>query len=144
MDINECVQLHIGDQIGCQLPWMTQFNDSMLPACQSESQYKKYLTRFAQLTSLTENSVAKMTGCKPKCNRFEYVGEVITMGNWPNTSFDSLAGYYYYPSGKYTQKTYYYVYTWGTMLADVGGYLGLLLGHSLLGFYDMGKGMLKK
>ena len=57
---------------------------------------------------------------------------------------DKLAFYYYYGSGRYTLKTYYYSYDWNSFFADVGGFLGLLLGHSLLSFYDVGKHITQK
>ncbi len=39
------------------------------------------------------------------------------------------------PTTKHVVKEQYVVYDGNTFVADVGGYLGLLLGHSLLGIY---------
>jgi hypothetical protein len=39
-------------------------------------------------------------------------------------------------SGSYEEKVYNYSYDSNTFLSDIGGYLGLLLGNSLLSFYD--------
>ncbi len=52
---------------------------------------------------------------------------------------ERLTFYYYYGSGRYAKRTYYYSYDWNSFLADVGGYRGLLLGHSMMSFYDAGK-----
>ena len=41
-----------------------------------------------------------------------------------------------YPSGEYDFVEEYYIYNWGSFIADVGGYLGLLLGYSLLSMYQ--------
>ena len=38
----------------------------------------------------------------------------------------------------------YLAYNLDSLIADFGGYLGLLLGHSILSFYDLGLGFLKK
>ncbi len=35
------------------------------------------------------------------------------------------------------------LYGWSNFVADFGGYLGLLLGHSVLSFYDFGKDLVK-
>ena len=35
-------------------------------------------------------------------------------------------------SQRYTQLMHYYTYEWGSFIADVGGFLGLLLGYSVL------------
>ena len=37
---------------------------------------------------------------------------------------------------RFEEKVYYYTYEWGGFIADVGGYMGLLLGHSAISFYD--------
>ena len=37
---------------------------------------------------------------------------------------------------RFDEKIYYYTYEWGGFIADVGGYMGLLLGHSAISFYD--------
>ncbi len=50
----------------------------------------------------------------------------------------------YFPSGRYREKVFYYVYDFNDLFADVGGYLGLLLGHSILSFYDIAKCWTKK
>ena len=45
-------------------------------------------------------------------------------------------GVFFYTSGAYKQKWYYYNYEFSDYIADNGGYMGLLLGCSLLSFYD--------
>ena len=42
-----------------------------------------------------------------------------------------------YRDGMYNLDREYYVYDTSHFLADIGGYLGLLLGHSLLSIYSM-------
>ena len=41
-----------------------------------------------------------------------------------------------FPSRRYTELVHYYTYEWGDFIADVGGFLGLLLGYSVLSIYD--------
>ena len=43
---------------------------------------------------------------------------------------------FYYASNKIRVKEEYYTYDSSNLIADFGGYLGLLLGYSILGFYD--------
>jgi hypothetical protein len=38
----------------------------------------------------------------------------------------------------YVEKEEYLTYAFGDLVADFGGFLGLLLGYSLLSLYDMG------
>ncbi len=37
------------------------------------------------------------------------------------------------------ERAEYFVYGFPSLMADFGGYLGLLMGHSLLSLYDQGK-----
>merc|ERR1711879_731855 len=45
----------------------------------------------------------------------------------------------YYVHNRYDVKEQYVVYDSADLFADVGGYLGLLLGYSLLSIYDNAK-----
>ena len=44
----------------------------------------------------------------------------------------------YFEGGNYEVTKEYYTYDENSFIADVGGYLGLCLGFSLLSFFDMG------
>ncbi len=50
----------------------------------------------------------------------------------------------YYASNRFMQEEQYYTYGVGNLVADIGGYLGLLLGHSIINFYDWGKALWSK
>ena len=39
------------------------------------------------------------------------------------------------PNGRYLEYEQYYIYESEDFIADIGGFLGLLLGHSLLSLY---------
>jgi hypothetical protein len=39
-------------------------------------------------------------------------------------------------TGRYEQKDQYVVYDTNSLIADIGGYLGQLLGHSVLSMYN--------
>ena len=44
----------------------------------------------------------------------------------------------YFAGGNYEVTKEYYTYDTNSFIADVGGYLGLCLGLSLLSFFDLG------
>ena len=74
-----------------------------------------------------------MTGCLAPCHRWEY--ELID-GMDPPDHRPSLDPYTMemslvvkIPNGRFLEYQQYVVYTVGDLLADIGGYLGLLLGH---------------
>ena len=43
----------------------------------------------------------------------------------------------------FVEEEQYYVHNWYGFLADIGGYMGLLLGSSLLSLYDEAAGLMK-
>ena len=43
----------------------------------------------------------------------------------------------------FVEEEQYYIHNWYSFLADIGGYMGLLLGCSLLSLYDEAVGLLK-
>ena len=49
----------------------------------------------------------------------------------------------FFSSQRYTELVHYYTYEWSSFIADVGGFLGLLLGYSVLSIYDEAKILLK-
>ena len=50
----------------------------------------------------------------------------------------------FYPNKDYTVVEEYIGYDFSSFVSDFGGYLGLLLGHSILTFYDFGWEITKK
>ena len=51
---------------------------------------------------------------------------------------------FYYQGSRYDITSQYLAYDIENVIADTGGFLGLLLGYSLFGFYDMAKSALSK
>ena len=52
--------------------------------------------------------------------------------------FLTLLGLFVVPTGRYEVREQYVVYDSDSFIADVGGFLGLLLGHSMLSLYQLG------
>ena len=106
-----------------------------------EQRTKLKLLSFArsydQIAGRSEQSIARATKCLPSCKGSEFETKILPPVDSP--SGDVFSGYFFYATGKYVEKSYYYTYDWNSFVADVGGYMGLLLGHSLLSYYDVAK-----
>ncbi len=50
----------------------------------------------------------------------------------------SLSLTFYFPSGRHDLREQYHTYDLSSFVADVGGYMGLLLGHSILSIFRTG------
>ena len=90
---------------------------------------------FWELNRLDEREIFDITGCMPSCSKSkielvpEYNNDMID----DNRKVARLS--FVYPRGEYDLVEEYYIYNLGSFIADVGGYLGLLLGSSLLSMY---------
>ena len=142
-EMNTCIQQSIEKEIGCQLPW-NNVSSSVFAKCTESSKYKKFLTTYDEISKLSERSIAERTGCLPSCKRNEFTVNILNRIENPSDPIGYYKGYFYYVSGRYLEKSYYYVYDLFDLLADVGGYMGLLVGYSLLTVYDSIKYFCKK
>lgn len=50
----------------------------------------------------------------------------------------------FYPNTNFKVREQYYTYDWIDLFSDFGGYMGLLLGASMLSFYDLARGIYKR
>ena len=95
---------------------------------------------------MDENGIHGLTGCLASCNKDEFQVELGNMvvredencfGDfcWGETT-RSMKLYAHFQNGRYEDKEQYIIYDYNSMIADVGGYMGLLLGYSLLSVYE--------
>ena len=93
--------------------------------------------RFNWLYTLDEREIYEITGCTPSCSKSKF--EIVTryQDNMLDDSKNVAEFRFVYPRGEYDLREEYYIYNWGSFIADVGGYLGLLLGSSALSMYHI-------
>ena len=77
------------------------------------------------------------------CDLFfpEYQAQVVNQRQSP-TSYDysTLEMMFHFPTATHDVRNEYEIYDFNSLIADIGGYLGLLLGHSILSvFYSFGR-----
>lgn len=142
-EMNICIQHHIENAMGCQLPWHNE--STALPRCIETKHYDDFIKMYNDITRKQETQIGEITGCLPSCQRREF--EIKLMNRITVPLVDGLrqiSGYFYYPTGRYKEESHYYAYTIGDFFADVGGYMGLLLGYSALSCYDAFKYLCEK
>ena len=95
-----------------------------------------------------ENEIFKLTGCLSSCNKDEVdvveTSELITKKIRNTFGFGDIDGkkqalklYLYFKNGQYDEREQYIIYDYNSFIADVGGYMGLLLGMSMQGMFEM-------
>ena len=77
----------------------------------------------------------RSSGCYPKCNTVQYsIQKTQTQIDWPA---NWTASVFIFPKSSIVEYTYeYFSYDWNDLIGDIGGYLGLFLGWSLITFFD--------
>ena len=70
-----------------------------------------------------------------KCRRMERRAKSV-YENYDQSVELTLSLKLFYNNGRYNIKEQYYTYGLNSFVADFGGYLGLLLGHSILSEFD--------
>jgi hypothetical protein len=133
----ECTHKYIDTRLGCSLPWSKQ-NYSVLPTCDEPWQYNKLFSIYEETSSMDENEIYETTGCLSSCEKNEYQmrpqSEITPKSKYPPNQFKMKI---ILTSGRYIEKKQYLIYDNSSLIADIGGYLGLLLGYSILSLYNV-------
>ncbi len=96
---------------------------------------------------MNEQEVFFKTGCLTSCHKDNFrVAEyndkrVATEKSNTGTKFELVL---FHANARYYHMKHYVIYDYNSFIADVGGYLGLLLGHSMLSFYSTFSSMIRK
>ena len=126
-----------GGRADCmESPWHNM-TDDIIPMA------RDYLQEWPMKTEL---EIYKTTGCMPSCKkkqiRLETEEEIKRYElNKENAKIQLM---FHFRDGMYNLNEEYLVYDYNNFIADIGGYLGLLLGHSILSVYTMSADLITK
>ena len=109
--------------------------------CNSSSDLDKFATISAKLQFADTSTITSMTGCPSACEKdsFEIRMTDKIEKISPTASYHGHVSFWLYISmheTSYIQEEQYLIYDLNSFIADVGGYMGLLLGSSILSLYD--------
>ena len=127
--------------------------------CTETLQYQEYDRINRRLMNSDDNEIFKLTGCLSKCDKYKYSARQLNDIQYFRTEepdfINTLLLRVYVASGEYELREQvpfvqgklgtlfrkdtfqYLVYDWHDLVADVGGYLGLLIGQSVFGLYEI-------
>ena len=128
----DCITDYMYSALNCTLPWKKIIKDDQ--TCSSPEEYDHYLSESLKSFNYTTNYIENVTGCTPACRRVEYSTKLQAKGK--SEFLDELELHFYFAKDEFLVKEQFYIYDMADLIADLGGYLGLLLGYSLLGFYE--------
>ena len=133
---DSCIDDYISSQMNCKLPWKSRNISLELSLCSNPEQYELFWNLSMTLLKSSEGDISRLTDCKPSCNRKEFSSRLLAVKKAGSDESSPLNLQFHYASNRMTIKEQYYTYDFYNLIADFGGYLGLLLGYSVLSFVD--------
>ena len=128
--------------MGCQLP--LDKDPTTLRECKGAKDFENYLKVVFQQASQDTNKLIQLVDCELPCQRDEYsLGEIsrseepCPAENFPQGCKGLMKIYIFIRDGDVEHIEEKWLYDLSNFIADVGGYMGLLLGASVLTVYNM-------
>ena len=139
-----CITDRIYQDLNCSLPWLQGERKMVGPLCSSPAEYDHFYKQTEASLFFNSTHIETVMQCKPACHRIEYSTEYFGTYQDPTLTEKQLAITLFFSKDKFPVTEQYYIYDIANFVADFGGCLGLLLGYSLLGFYDTLMNLFKK
>ena len=141
-----CYTNYMSSHMGCSLPWARHdTKNSSLRECSSPQDLQLFHNLSELLFSSDVSTLQSLTGCLPSCAHFEYKLNTIPdiesrlsvpydVSPWIHKliAFGAIVG-----DRSYLVEREVLMHGMGDLVADIGGYLGLLLGVSCLDVFDI-------
>ncbi len=140
--LDDCVSDFIMQRLDCHLPWITK--KSSKRTCNRPEDLDGFINAIMDLRQGALTSELRSYGClKPNCITEEWY---VTMRDIYSEMTDNQTGRYNLestPSNCLKVTRQILIYGFSNFVADFGGYLGLLLGASLLSLFDDATDLIK-
>ena len=135
MTTSTCIAKFLENTLGCN-PMVLGSQFLKTPTCTTKTQLLALANASKLFEGADENDVYEMTGCLPSCIKDHYSLTVAPL----KSEFSYVLRCQVHLEFKmlyssYKEEEQYIIYDVASFIADVGGYMGLLLGSSLLSLY---------
>ena len=144
-----CLARFVEKQLGCNSKILGS-QHSKAPQCTTKSQLMALVNLSKVLEDAHENKIFKMTGCLSSCDKLQYSLSVepllVEKLEWYEDEVEHCQVHLKLQmlDSSYKEEEQYVIYDTASFIADVGGYMGLLLGSSLLSLYMAIEACLRK
>ena len=146
---SQCIARYIERRIGCSMK-IHGGGSTDMPPCTLKSEEEAFKRITTQLENANANYIYELTGCLASCERNEYgiKDEHFILKNGSECYQQGQPHYdmqldFWIMTGSYKEEEQYVIYDFNSFIADVGGFLGLLLGYSALSLYDEFESLLR-
>ena len=141
---SECLANFIERQIGCTPNIQGSRYPKGLP-CNTKLQLHGLANITRQFQEADENEIYEMSGCLSSCEKDQYSVPAVPIGKeYRGTRSCEYHIKFKIMDRSYEEEEQYIIYDTDSFFADLGGYMGLLLGTSLISIYKVLEVLLKK
>ncbi len=122
--------------MGCSSAY--QLSPKSKPICTTKAQYSNWTSLMRLVRELDETGIYRLTGCMGACDVIQYrLTKPSQMEvRKPNVNGTTMLRMRFLtPTAHHKIHDQYYVFGADSLFADIGGYLGLLLGHSVFSIF---------
>ena len=132
-----CLANYIGREIGCS----PNILGSLYPEgvlCNNKSQVDSLDKMTKIFQNADENEIYSMTGCLSSCEKYHYAISAAPLERKPQrmSDFCEVHAKFQIIDRSFEEKEQYVIYDTDSFFADIGGYMGLLLGSSFISLYN--------
>ena len=147
INTSACIAGFIEQQVGCNANIMgNQYSEDN--PCNTKAQLLALANVSSMLSQANENDLYDMTGCLSPCEKNQYslfkgpIEKIVA--HWSHDTLGELHLRFIIEDSTYKEEEQYIIYDMNSFIADVGGYMGLLLGSSLLSLYNEIESLFRK
>ena len=132
-----CIDNYLSDKLGCVLPWSGKIGQvgEGSKICTGKDKYQTFKNLSISNLHLDLSDEMRNKGCLiPKCEQRKW--NIIDNGYW---AFENTTGFSFkiFHRTQVKVKKEVELYTFTNFFAEIGGYLGLFLGESLVSYVFM-------
>ena len=127
-----CLEGYKDSLLNCTLPWRHKNSAKQLPLCSHPGEYDKFVATLRGHKD--PDSIKNDAKCRPTCTRYAYSTRLYEKRGLKRS--DSVVISFFYNQYEVPVREHVWDYDWVNLVSDFGGWLGILLGYSILGFYD--------
>ena len=133
-----CIAKFIEKQTGCNIRIYGSTDPVKQPPCISLAQLRNLTSITRKLHEADARTIYRLTGCLASCERYEYhrIDSEMTSASGGIFLPSSLTMSFLMVDKSIEDRKQYVIYDFNSFIADVGGFMGLLLGFSILSIYD--------
>ena len=141
-----CIAKFIEKQAGCNIRIYGSSGSVQQPLCNSLAQLRNLTSIIRRLHEADARTIYELTGCLASCERYEYHRIDSDIVSYQAGIFlpSHLTMQFTMVDRSIEDRKQYVIYDFNSFIADVGGFMGLLLGFSILSIYDEMEGLLRR